>query len=82
MKEIKFRIIELPTHQVLLMKDFNNDENDEDAYLMCFIVFQEGVKMTQTLGYASEEMRDKMFIKVSDEHAQTTVNSILSMLES
>ena len=26
MKEINFRIIELPTHQVLLTKDFDEDE--------------------------------------------------------
>jgi hypothetical protein len=29
MKQVNFRIIELPTHQVLLTKDFDDDEESK-----------------------------------------------------
>lgn len=63
MKEVNFRIIELPTHQVLLTKDFDDDE--ESKPLLTITFFLEGVKINQKLGY--------------DEEAQKTLDNVLAM---
>jgi len=69
MKEINFRIIELPTHQILLMRDFDN-EADEDDEILSIIFFLDGVKVDFTLNYTDEEPRDKAFFGITEERAQ------------
>ena len=77
MKQVNFRIIELPTHQVLLTKDFDDDE--ESKPLLTITFFLEGVKANQKLGYYDEAKRDEMFEKVTDEQAQKTLDNALAM---
>lgn len=77
MKEVNFRIIELPTHQVLLTKDFDDDE--EGSPLLTVTFFLEGVKVRQKLGYSDEEKRDKIFVDFTDENAQTMLDNTLAM---
>ena len=77
MKEVNFRIIELPTHQVLLTKDFDDDE--ESKPLLTITFFLEGVKFNQKLGYDDEVKRDEMFEKVTDEQVQKTLDNALAM---
>jgi hypothetical protein len=77
MKEVNFRIIELPTHQVLLTKDFDDDE--ESIPLLTITFFLEGVKVDQKLGYYDEAKRDEMFDKVTAEQVQKTLDNALSM---
>ena len=77
MKEVNFRIIELPTHQVLLTKDFDDDE--ESKPLLTITFFLEGVKVNQKLGYDDEAKRDEMFEKVTDEQVQKTLDNALAM---
>lgn len=77
MKKVNFRIIELPTHQVLLTKDF--DDDDESKPLLTITFFLEGVKVNQKLGYDDEAKRDEMFDKVTDEQVQKTLNNALVM---
>ena len=77
MKEVNFRIIELPTHQVLLTKDFDDDE--ESKPLLTITFFLEGVKVNQKLGYDDEVKRDEMFNKVTDEQVQKTLDNALAM---
>lgn len=77
MKEVNFRIIELPTHQVLLTKDFDDDE--ESKPLLTITFFLEGVKVNQKLGYDDEAKRDEMFDKVTDEQVQKTLDNALAM---
>lgn len=77
MKQVNFRIIELPTHQVLLTKDFDDDE--ESKPLLTITFFLEGVKVNQKLGYDDEAKRDEMFDKVTDEQVQKTLNNALAM---
>ena len=77
MKQVNFRIIELPTHQVLLTKDFDDDE--ESKPLLTITFFLEGVKVNQKLGYYDEAKRDEMFEKVTDEQAQKTLDNALAM---
>ena len=77
MKEVKFRIIELPTHQVLLTKDFDND-SDEANLLLVVTIFFDGVKADLKLGYEDEEIRDKVFLEMTEEKAQGFLDSIKS----
>lgn len=77
MKQVNFRIIELPTHQVLLTKDFDDDE--ESKPLLTITFFLEGIKVNQKLGYYDEAKRDEMFDKVTDEQVQKTLDNALAM---
>ena len=76
MKEVKFRIIELPTHQVLLTKDF--DDSDEANLLLVITIFFDGVKVCFKLSYEDEEIRDKVFLEMTEEKAQGFLDSIKS----
>ena len=77
MKEVNFRIIELPTHQVLLTKDFDDDE--ENSRLLTVTFFLEGIKVSQKFGYSDEEKRDEIFVDFTDENAQKMLNNTLAM---
>jgi hypothetical protein len=76
MKEINFRIIELPTHQILLTKDFDDEEEKE---LLIVTFFIEEVKVNQKFGYKDKAKRDEIFDKVTDEQAQKTLNNVLKL---
>lgn len=76
--EKHFRIIELPTHQVLLTKDF--DDDNESTPLLTVTFFLDGVKVCQKLGYEDTNKRDDSFNDFKDEHAQLMLNSTLEML--
>lgn len=75
MREINFRIIELPERQVLLTKDF-----DEDEIILSVSFFLGGVKAVMSLGYESEDSRDKLFNDFTEEMAQDFVNNYLNLL--
>lgn len=76
MKEINFRIIELPTHQILISKDFDEEEEKE---LLIITFFIDNVKVTQKMGYNYKAKRDEVFEKVTDEQAQKTLNNVLKL---
>lgn len=78
MKEVKFRIIELPTHQVLLTKDFDQDDGSPTVTLT---LFYDGVKVTQTMGFENENKRDTAFDDISPEHAQQLVDATQKQFE-
>lgn len=80
MKNVNFRIIELPTHQILLTKDFDNDS--ENTPLLTVTLFLEGVKVFQKFSYHSEEARNDNFYSFTDENAQSILNSVLEMFNS
>ena len=79
MKELKFRIIELPTHQMLLTKDFDN-ENDDASLLLVLTLFSDGVKVDLKLNYNSEEVRDRIFKEMSQDKAQLFLDNVLSQV--
>ncbi len=79
MKEIHFRIIELPTHQVLITKDFDNDQDDAE-FLVVISFFLDGVKADLKLNYSSEENRDNIFDNISAEQVQKTVDNAINVM--
>ena len=78
MKEINFKIIELPTHQILVSKDF---DNDEDSSLLVVTFFDDGIKVNQSFWYKDEDVRDKAFNDFSDETATKFLNNALQMFK-
>jgi hypothetical protein len=79
MKTIYFRIIELPTHQVLITKDFDNDQDDA-KFLVVISFFLDGVKADLKLNYSSEGKRDNIFDDISDEQVQKTVDNAINVM--
>lgn len=79
MKTIHFRIIELPTHQVLITKDFDNDQDDA-KFLVVISFFLDGVKADLKLNYSSEEKRDNIFDNISSEQVQKTVDNAINVM--
>lgn len=77
MKEVKFRIIELPTHQILLTKDFDN-EDDDSMLLLVLTVFLDGVKVDLKLNYKDEEVRDRLFLEMTEVRAQSFLDNVIS----
>lgn len=80
MKDIFFKIIELPNHQVLVAKDF--DQEDDDAPVVAVTFHLDGVKVTQKFGYAEEAKRDAAFEQFTDKDAQSIIDGMLSLMES
>lgn len=78
MKEVNFRIIELPTHQVLLTKDFDDDEYSGPILVITF--FLDGVKIVHKPSYSDEEKRDKVFNEFTEGQAQKAVDTAMEML--
>lgn len=78
MKDKYFRIIELPEYEVLLQKDW---DEETDSPTLAVIFYTEGVMVNQKLGYATEEQRDKAFLEVTSEQAQTMVDAVLKIIE-
>lgn len=73
-----FRIIELEQHQVLLAKDFDNEsEPDNDLIIMTFHI--DGIKCSQTFAYSNSEIRDRMFLEITDLQVEKTVENALKM---
>jgi len=79
MKKVKFRIIELPTHQVLLTKDFDEEEKSTELLVVTF--FLEGVKVNLKFGYDKKERRDKHFSGFTDKKAQDIIDNVKSQFE-
>lgn len=80
MKTIHFRIIELPNYQVLLTKDFDN-EQDDASFLAVISFFLENVKVELKLNYKTEEKRDNIFDNITEEQVQKTVDNAKQNME-
>ena len=78
MKVTNFRIIELESHQVLLTKDFDN-EQDDAHYLIAISFFLDWGKASLKLSYSKEKMRNDMFEKINKKEAQGMVDNALQM---
>lgn len=73
-KEIRFKLFELPTHQVMAVKDDNEDE--EPIIQVTFFV--EGMKVAQAYGYLDDESRDRAFEKFNEELASMIIDKTIS----
>lgn len=73
-----FRIVELPTAQVLISKDF---DSDEEKPLIAITFYFEGVRTVQSFGYDDEEKRDEMFLKITDEQIKDTFDRTSKMFQ-
>lgn len=78
MKEIKFRIVELKTIQVLITKDFDNETDD---LLITLTFFLDGIKVDMKLGYEVEAVRDEMFLSIDDEKIKILVDNARKSFE-
>ena len=76
-KGIYFRIVELPTHQVLLTRDFDDDEESSPNVTVSF--FLDGVKVNQVLGFTNEEARDEAFLGITEKMMQLMVDEITKL---
>lgn len=74
-KELNFRIVELEASQVLVMKDFDED----DIPLLCIVFFVEGAKVSQKLGFEDEGKRDYLFESIEDSQVQRIVEEAAIM---
>ena len=76
-KRIFAKIIELPDHQVLLVKE--KCEDDEGWEIVQTVDFK-GVRASLALGFATEEQADTCFAEYGQEQAQKTLDAILEMM--
>lgn len=76
MKEINYKLFELPTHQVLVEKDFS--ENEEPMLTITF--HQGGVRIAQKLAFAKDKVRDMAFDTFNAEKAQRILTDTLKMI--
>ena len=79
MKEVNFKIIELPTHQVLVHKDFDDDDDEKD--LLVIVFYLQGVKVKHNYGYENSEIRDKVFDEISESSVQELLNTALKIFK-
>lgn len=79
MKTIHFRIIELSKYQVLITKDFDNEQDDAE-FLVVISFFLNGLKADLKLNYSSEEKRDNIFDNISSEQVQRTVDNSINVM--
>ena len=79
MKAPHFRIIELAKHQVLIQKDFDNDDNDESD-LMVITFYLDGIKVKNSYGYDNSETRDKVFNEVTEKQLQSLIDNAVKMM--
>lgn len=77
-KEQRFKIIELPTHQVMVMKDW--DEEDSTPRVLV-IIFIDGVKFQPSFGYKTNSEMAKAFDKIDSSMAQQMLDGAISMLK-
>ena len=74
-KQTHFRIIELATHQVLLTKDF--DEDEENTPLMTVTIFKDNCRAEVKMGFDTEEKRDEVFNEFTIESAEKLLKNVL-----
>lgn len=78
MKKVFFKILELPTHQVLLHKDWDDYDDDEfsrPVIIMSF--FLDGIKASYKLGYDTMKKRDDDFELFDESKAQKILDSTI-----
>jgi len=75
-KEINFRLIELPLHQFLVEKSFDEEEN----FTLVLTFYIGGLKITETMAFEDEEVRDNRFECVTTEFAEVMIKKVKKLV--
>lgn len=76
-KQIRYKIIELKTHQFLLIKSLNEiSGNDTDIVIM---VFHKSVQYKVTIGIGNEKERDNYFESFDDTKALNFISECFKL---
>lgn len=71
------RLFELDDHQVLLMKDY---DDEEEKFYVSQTTWIDSISYSMRLGMKNEESRDKYFDKYNEEEAKRYVTSVTNLL--
>lgn len=71
------RLFELDDHQVLLMKDY---EDEEEKFYVSQTTWIDSISYSMRLGMKNEESRDKYFDKYNEEEAKRYLTSVTNLL--
>lgn len=80
MKSTHFKIIELPTHQVLLTKDFDTEDDGNPVLVVSF--FFGSVKASHKLGFQNDQALEDAFNAFDEELAQEFLDNTIEMFAS
>lgn len=80
MKEIYFKIIDLPEHQILIEKDFDNEE-DEGSFLVTITFYVDDVKIKNSYGYSDKDLRDITFNSISIDQVSKLLEKHIEMFK-
>lgn len=71
------RLFELADHQVLLMKDY---DDEEEKFYVSQTTWIDNISYSMRLGMNNEESLDKFFDKYNEEEAKCYLNSVMNLL--
>lgn len=74
-----YKTIQLEERDVLVTKEYNEEEDSFEIAFKFFIV--DGVSVTHSIGYGDEEDRDKAFLETGPTFTINIVDSLLKMLK-
>jgi hypothetical protein len=82
MKNQFAKLFELDNHQVLVTKNYDQDETGKDVFLMEVSTSLNSIQPTMKAHYPTEEKRDQQFEKYDKHNAQKFLEHMLLTLES
>lgn len=71
------RLFELADHQVLLMKDY---DDEEEKFYVSQTTWIDNISYSMRLGMNNEESLDKYFDEYNEEEAKYYLNSVMNLL--
>lgn len=81
MNKIEFaKIIELPENQIVILKNYNDEEDSESPFQMSVQTAFEGMVPKITMGFNTEDKRDEAFTNYNEEKAIKFVDTMKLML--
>jgi len=75
-REIYFKIFDLKDRQVLVMRDFDNEETPSKP-LMVISFFEKGLKLNIKIGFEKEKDRNKSFNDLNEKNVQGIIANVL-----
>ena len=77
MKEKYFRIVELSNFQILLTKDFDNEE-EFPIPILTLSFFIKGFRVDFSLKFSLEDKRDELFEALTNEEVEKIIRKTIS----